>query len=147
MCVQWYMCFMSARLRSRLVLTVVFLWFLPGLVCLLCLLLGFGFTTRSGNYWFTIFNEYAATFSLLFIVLIEVISVCYIYGLRRWVIQCLLSVHYRPTLKAQTRHKVGYKTLIELVFFNAVSFRNPSNLRRSKLIFYIFMIKKSICLL
>ncbi|XP_067253285.1 sodium- and chloride-dependent transporter XTRP3-like [Chanodichthys erythropterus] len=55
-----------------------------GLVCLLCFLLGFGFTSRSGNYWFTIFNEYAATFSLLFIVFIEVISVCYIYGLRRF---------------------------------------------------------------
>ncbi|KTG37754.1 hypothetical protein cypCar_00025623 [Cyprinus carpio] len=55
-----------------------------GLVCLLCLLLGFGFTSRSGSYWFTIFNEYAATLSLLFIVFIEVISVCYIYGLRRF---------------------------------------------------------------
>lgn len=55
-----------------------------GLVCLLCLLLGFGFTSRSGSYWFTIFNEYAATLSLLFIVFIEVISVCYVYGLRRF---------------------------------------------------------------
>ncbi|XP_059424584.1 sodium- and chloride-dependent transporter XTRP3-like [Carassius carassius] len=55
-----------------------------GLVCLLCLLLGLGFTSRSGNYWFTIFNEYAATLSLLFIVFIEVISVCYVYGLRRF---------------------------------------------------------------
>uniref|UniRef100_A0A672PJ14 Solute carrier family 6 member 20 n=1 Tax=Sinocyclocheilus grahami TaxID=75366 RepID=A0A672PJ14_SINGR len=57
---------------------------LSRLVCLLCLLLGFGFTSRSGNYWFTIFNEYAATLSLLFIVFLEVISVCYVYGLRRF---------------------------------------------------------------
>lgn len=55
----------------------------PGLVCLFCLLLGLGFTTRSGNYWFTMFNEYGATFSLLFIVLIEVVTVSYIYGLKR----------------------------------------------------------------
>ncbi|XP_056331090.1 sodium- and chloride-dependent transporter XTRP3-like [Danio aesculapii] len=55
-----------------------------GLVCLLCLLLGLGFTSPSGNYWFTIFNEYAATLSLLFIVFIEVISVCYVYGLKRF---------------------------------------------------------------
>ncbi|XP_051576160.1 sodium- and chloride-dependent transporter XTRP3-like [Myxocyprinus asiaticus] len=55
-----------------------------GLVCLLCLLLGFGFTTGSGNYWFTIFNEYGATFSLLFIAFFEVVSVCYIYGLKRF---------------------------------------------------------------
>ncbi|XP_071400939.1 sodium- and chloride-dependent transporter XTRP3-like [Centroberyx affinis] len=55
-----------------------------GLVCLFCLLLGLGFTTRSGNYWFTMFNDYGATFSLLFIVLIEVITVSYIYGIRRF---------------------------------------------------------------
>ncbi|XP_068188964.1 sodium- and chloride-dependent transporter XTRP3-like [Antennarius striatus] len=55
-----------------------------GLVCLFCLLLGLGFTTTSGNYWFAIFNEYAATFSLLFIVLIEVITVSYIYGIKRF---------------------------------------------------------------
>ncbi|XP_012694184.1 sodium- and chloride-dependent transporter XTRP3 isoform X1 [Clupea harengus] len=57
---------------------------LNGLVCLFCLLLGLGFTTRSGNYWFTMFNEYGATFSLLFIVLIEVVTVSYIYGLKRF---------------------------------------------------------------
>ncbi|XP_030641183.1 sodium- and chloride-dependent transporter XTRP3 [Chanos chanos] len=55
-----------------------------GLVCLFCLLLGFGFTTRSGNYWFTMFNEYGATFSLLFIVLIEIIAVIFVYGLKRF---------------------------------------------------------------
>ncbi|XP_062322453.1 sodium- and chloride-dependent transporter XTRP3-like [Osmerus eperlanus] len=55
-----------------------------GLVCVVCLLLGLGFTTRSGNYWFTMFNDYGATFSLLFIVLVEVITVSYIYGIRRF---------------------------------------------------------------
>ncbi|XP_069028137.1 sodium- and chloride-dependent transporter XTRP3-like [Embiotoca jacksoni] len=55
-----------------------------GIVCLFCLLLGLGFTTTSGNYWFTIFNDYGATFSLLFIVLLEVITVSYIYGIRRF---------------------------------------------------------------
>ncbi|XP_076868241.1 sodium- and chloride-dependent transporter XTRP3 isoform X2 [Brachyhypopomus gauderio] len=57
---------------------------LNGLVCVVCLLLGLGFTTRPGNYWFTMFNDYGATFSLLFIVLIEVITVSYIYGLKRF---------------------------------------------------------------
>ena len=49
------------------------------------MLVGLGFTTTAGNYWFTIFNDYAATFSLLFVVLIEVITVSYIYGIRRFV--------------------------------------------------------------
>ncbi|KAM9852594.1 sodium- and chloride-dependent transporter XTRP3 [Aulostomus maculatus] len=57
---------------------------LNGLVCLFCLLLGLGFTTTSGNYWFTMFNDYGATFSLLFIVLIEVVTVSYVYGIRRF---------------------------------------------------------------
>uniref|UniRef100_A0A8C4SSU3 Transporter n=1 Tax=Erpetoichthys calabaricus TaxID=27687 RepID=A0A8C4SSU3_ERPCA len=57
---------------------------LAGLVCLLCFIIGLGFTSRSGNYWFAIFNDYAVTLSLLFIVLIEILSVCYIYGLKRF---------------------------------------------------------------
>ncbi|XP_037533261.1 sodium- and chloride-dependent transporter XTRP3A [Nematolebias whitei] len=55
-----------------------------GIVCVFCLLLGLGFTTTSGNYWFTMFNDYGATFSLLFIVLIEVITVSYYYGFKRF---------------------------------------------------------------
>ncbi|XP_072251107.1 sodium- and chloride-dependent transporter XTRP3-like [Leuresthes tenuis] len=55
-----------------------------GFVCLFCLLLGLGFTTTSGNYWFVMFNDYGATFSLLFIVLIEVITVSYFYGIKRF---------------------------------------------------------------
>lgn len=57
---------------------------LNGIVCLFCLLAGLAFTTPAGNYWFTIFNDYGATFSLLFIVLIEVITVSYIYGIKRF---------------------------------------------------------------
>ncbi|XP_037310094.2 sodium- and chloride-dependent transporter XTRP3-like [Pungitius pungitius] len=57
---------------------------LNGVVCVLCLLLGLGFTTTSGNYWFTMFNDYGANFSLLFIVLVEVLAVSYIYGIKRF---------------------------------------------------------------
>ncbi|XP_034384388.1 sodium- and chloride-dependent transporter XTRP3-like [Cyclopterus lumpus] len=57
---------------------------LNGLVCVFCLLLGLGFTTTSGNYWFTMFNDYGANFSLLFVVLAEVITVSYIYGIKRF---------------------------------------------------------------
>ncbi|KAJ8290838.1 hypothetical protein GJAV_G00018180 [Gymnothorax javanicus] len=57
---------------------------ISGLICIACFLLGLGFTTPSGNYWFTIFNDYAANLSLLFIVTIEVITVSYIYGIKRF---------------------------------------------------------------
>lgn len=55
-----------------------------GVVCVFCLLLGLGFCTRPGNYWFTMFNDYGATFSLLFVVLIEIITVSYYYGIKRF---------------------------------------------------------------
>ncbi|KAJ3597859.1 hypothetical protein NHX12_001375 [Muraenolepis orangiensis] len=57
---------------------------LSALVCLFCFLVGLSFTTRPGNYWFTMFNDYAASFSLLFVVLVEVIIVSYIYGIKRF---------------------------------------------------------------
>ncbi|KAJ8273170.1 hypothetical protein GJAV_G00098420 [Gymnothorax javanicus] len=69
---------------------------LNGLVCLIGLLLGLGFTTRSGNYWFAIFNDYACTFSLLLIVLMEIISVCYIYGLKRFEKDIESMIGHRP---------------------------------------------------
>lgn len=56
-----------------------------GLLCVFCMVLGLGFTTTSGNYWFTIFNDYGANLSLLFIVLAEVITISYIYGIKKFV--------------------------------------------------------------
>uniref|UniRef100_A0A8C9SFM2 Transporter n=1 Tax=Scleropages formosus TaxID=113540 RepID=A0A8C9SFM2_SCLFO len=67
-----------------------------GLVCLFCLVLGLGFTTRSGNYWLTMFNDYGATFALLLIVLIEIISVCYIYGLEQFAKDIEDMIGHRP---------------------------------------------------
>ncbi|KAM8982281.1 sodium- and chloride-dependent transporter XTRP3 isoform 2-T3 [Sarcophilus harrisii] len=57
---------------------------ISGLVCLLNCIIGLLFTMEAGNYWFDIFNDYAATLSLLLIVLVETIAVCYVYGLKRF---------------------------------------------------------------
>ncbi|XP_076431654.1 sodium- and chloride-dependent transporter XTRP3 isoform X2 [Peromyscus maniculatus bairdii] len=57
---------------------------ISGLVCLINCAIGMVFTMEAGNYWFDIFNDYAATLSLLFIVLVETIAVCYVYGLKRF---------------------------------------------------------------
>nr|XP_054360792.1 sodium- and chloride-dependent transporter XTRP3 isoform X3 [Mirounga angustirostris] len=57
---------------------------ISGLVCLVNCVIGLVFTMEAGNYWFDIFNDYAATLSLLLIVLVETIAVCYVYGLRRF---------------------------------------------------------------
>ncbi|ELV10041.1 Sodium- and chloride-dependent transporter XTRP3 [Tupaia chinensis] len=55
-----------------------------GLLCLVSCAVGMLFTVEAGNYWFDIFNDYAATLSLLLIVLVETVAVCYVYGLRRF---------------------------------------------------------------
>lgn len=57
---------------------------ISGLVCLVNLAVGMVFTMEAGSYWFDIFNDYAATLSLLLIVLVETVAVCYVYGLRRF---------------------------------------------------------------
>ncbi|KAM5234165.1 sodium- and chloride-dependent transporter XTRP3 isoform 1-T2 [Hipposideros larvatus] len=57
---------------------------IAGLVCLINLAIGMVFTMEAGSYWFDIFNDYAATLSLLLIVLVETVAVCYVYGLRRF---------------------------------------------------------------
>ena len=57
-----------------------------------CLLVGLSFTTPQGNYWFTMFNDYAASFSLFVIVLVEVIIVSYVYGIKRCVGLCAITL-------------------------------------------------------
>uniref|UniRef100_A0A8C0DXW9 Transporter n=1 Tax=Balaenoptera musculus TaxID=9771 RepID=A0A8C0DXW9_BALMU len=71
---------------------------ISGLVCLVNCAIGLVFTMEAGNYWFDIFNDYAATLSLLLIVLVETVAVCYLYGLRR----------FESDLKAMTGHALNW---------------------------------------
>ncbi|KAM6160172.1 sodium- and chloride-dependent transporter XTRP3 [Erethizon dorsatum] len=57
---------------------------ISGVMCLINCAIGLLFTMEAGSYWFDIFNDYAATLSLLLIVLVETVAVCYVYGLRRF---------------------------------------------------------------
>ncbi|CAM2105694.1 unnamed protein product [Caretta caretta] len=69
---------------------------ISGTVCFINCIVGLAFTMEAGNYWFDIFNDYAATLSLLLIVLVETIAVCYIYGLKRFEKDLLLMVGHKP---------------------------------------------------
>ncbi|MBV95634.1 Sodium- and chloride-dependent transporter XTRP3, partial [Eschrichtius robustus] len=71
---------------------------ISGLVCLVNCAIGLVFTMEAGNYWFDIFNDYAATLPLLLIVLVETVAVCYLYGLRR----------FESDLKAMTGHALNW---------------------------------------
>ncbi|XP_026501825.1 sodium- and chloride-dependent transporter XTRP3-like isoform X2 [Terrapene carolina triunguis] len=69
---------------------------ISGIVCFINCIVGLVFTMEAGNYWFDIFNDYAATLSLLLIVLVETIAVCYVYGLRRFEKDLLLMLGHKP---------------------------------------------------
>ncbi|KAM7175429.1 sodium- and chloride-dependent transporter XTRP3 isoform 3-T3 [Macrochelys suwanniensis] len=69
---------------------------ISGIVCFINCIVGLVFTMEAGNYWFDIFNDYAATLSLLLIVLVETIAVCYVYGLKRFEKDLLLMLGHKP---------------------------------------------------
>ncbi|KAM8966561.1 sodium- and chloride-dependent transporter XTRP3 [Pelodytes ibericus] len=70
---------------------------ISGLLCFVSCLIGLVFTMESGNYWFDIFNDYAATLSLLLIVFVEIIAVCYIYGLSRFEKDIQMMIGHKPS--------------------------------------------------
>lgn len=55
-----------------------------GLICLTSFSVGLIFTLGSGNYWLGIFNSYVGSLPLLIIAFFEIVSVAYIYGIRRF---------------------------------------------------------------
>nr|XP_021156406.1 sodium- and chloride-dependent transporter XTRP3 isoform X3 [Columba livia] len=73
---------------------------ISGAVCFINCVIGLIFTTEAGNYWFDIFNDYAATLSLLLIVLVETIAVCYIYGIRRFEKDLHTMIGHKPNWNA-----------------------------------------------
>uniref|UniRef100_A0A8D0GDG2 Transporter n=1 Tax=Sphenodon punctatus TaxID=8508 RepID=A0A8D0GDG2_SPHPU len=83
---------------------------ISGIVCFVNCIVGLIFTMEAGNYWFDIFNDYAATLSLLLIVLVETISVCYVYGLRR----------FEKDLHVMTGHKPSWYWKIMWAFASPV---------------------------
>ncbi|XP_063308096.1 sodium- and chloride-dependent transporter XTRP3-like isoform X2 [Pelobates fuscus] len=69
---------------------------ISGFLCFTCCLFGLIFTMESGNYWFEIFNDYVATLSLILIVFVEIIAICYVYGLNRgnWSQRIIQLMHW-----------------------------------------------------
>nr|XP_056713925.1 sodium- and chloride-dependent transporter XTRP3 isoform X4 [Euleptes europaea] len=83
---------------------------IAGGVCFVNCIIGLVFTLEAGSYWFDIFNDYAATLSLLLIVLVETIAVCYVYGLRR----------FGEDLHVMTGHKPSWYWKIMWAFVSPV---------------------------
>lgn len=54
------------------------------------------FAHGAGSYMFAIFDEYAASFSLVLIALFELVAISYLYGLERFCDDCQLMTGRRP---------------------------------------------------
>uniref|UniRef100_A0A8D0CS76 Transporter n=1 Tax=Sander lucioperca TaxID=283035 RepID=A0A8D0CS76_SANLU len=61
--------------RALLTITTSSILYLLGLPCI----------TRAGIYWVTLIDQFAGSWVLLFLVLLEIIGVCYIYGGNRFI--------------------------------------------------------------
>ncbi|XP_034726230.1 sodium- and chloride-dependent neutral and basic amino acid transporter B(0+) [Etheostoma cragini] len=61
--------------RALLTITTSCILYLLGLPCI----------TRAGIYWVTLIDQFAGSWVLLFLVLLEIIGVCYIYGGNRFI--------------------------------------------------------------
>lgn len=57
----------------------------PAVVCcIIAFLLGLLFVLRSGNYFVTMFDDYSAGLPLIVVVILENVSVAWIYGTKRY---------------------------------------------------------------
>ena len=79
---------------SVLLVCFIIFWFtkilcilFPGLVCLVCCLLGLPLVQYSGEYWVQLYINYCSGIPLLIIALVECIAISYVYGIDRWVMR------------------------------------------------------------
>ncbi|KAL5285600.1 SLC6A19.2 family protein [Megaselia abdita] len=65
-------------------------------VCVFCFLVGFIFCTGAGEYWLKMFDSFAGTIGLVVVALMEMISVVYIYGHKKFTEDIYQMTGYRP---------------------------------------------------
>ncbi|XP_043917962.1 sodium- and chloride-dependent transporter XTRP3-like [Protopterus annectens] len=89
---------------------------ITSIMCLVCCSVSLIFTFGSGNYWFEIFNDYAATLSVLLIVLVEDLAICYLYGLKRFSKDIEMMLGHKPNWYWKTMWSVISPLLIISLF-------------------------------
>ncbi|XP_072366050.1 sodium-dependent neutral amino acid transporter B(0)AT3-like [Scyliorhinus torazame] len=71
---------------------------ITAIICLVSFSIGLIFTTTSGNYWLTIFDNYGTAFPLLVIAFFEFIGVIYVYGINKFSDDLEFMTGRRPNL-------------------------------------------------
>lgn len=79
-------------------------------MCLICYVLSLIFANGSGNYIFTLFDNYSGNIPLLIIALFECIAVAYVYGVKRYVndkhfiaLCTCIKIHQFPYIESNSR--------------------------------------------
>lgn len=62
-------------------ISILLLFCLEGIVCLVSFLVALIVSQRSGDYWLALFDSFAGSVPLLIIAFCEMIAVAYIYGM------------------------------------------------------------------
>ncbi|XP_038626295.1 sodium-dependent neutral amino acid transporter B(0)AT1 [Tachyglossus aculeatus] len=89
---------------------------LTGLICLVTYLIAYIFTLRSGQYWLSLLDGYAASIPLLIVAFCEMFSVVYIYGVDRFNKDIEFMIGHKPNLFWQVTWRV-ISPLVMLVIF------------------------------
>ncbi|KAF7656804.1 hypothetical protein LDENG_00035750 [Lucifuga dentata] len=96
-------------------------------VFLICFLLSLIFTLGSGSYWLELFNRYVGSAPLLFIAFFEVISVIWIYGLRRFTDDIHFMTGRKPNIFWKVCWVVITPLMLAVVLFVYVAFESQEH--------------------
>ncbi|CAG2110947.1 unnamed protein product [Medioppia subpectinata] len=84
--------------------------------CIIGFLLGLIYCNTAGMYWFTLFNDFVASTSAMFVGLVEVVSIAWVYGIDKFMDHMTEMAGNPPTPKLFWKIVWKYVTPIALIF-------------------------------
>uniref|UniRef100_T1J4W5 Transporter n=1 Tax=Strigamia maritima TaxID=126957 RepID=T1J4W5_STRMM len=98
-----------------------------GIICIISFLIGLIFCTGAGEYWVTVFDNYAGSMGLLMIAFFEVIGVIYVYGCRKFCDDIEDMVGDRPNIVWQILWRFVSPSIMFVVFVSSLisKIQNP----------------------
>ncbi|XP_060705893.1 sodium-dependent neutral amino acid transporter B(0)AT3-like [Hemiscyllium ocellatum] len=101
---------------------------ISAIICLICFSVALTFTTASGSYWLTIFDNYGTALPLLIVAFFELIGVIYVYGFRKFCDDLEFMTGRRPNFYWQVAWRFISPLLLLSVFVTFVATEIQSHL-------------------
>ncbi|XP_053104815.1 sodium-dependent neutral amino acid transporter B(0)AT3-like isoform X2 [Hemicordylus capensis] len=98
---------------------------ISGVICLCCFFLALIFALRSGNYWFEVFDTYAAALPLLLTTFFEVIGVVYVYGIKRFSADVEMMTGNQPNIYWQMTWRFISPLIMLTIFVAFIMVQGP----------------------